>query len=75
MAAWSFSSSATRPRQKSEEMTWVGAKCLRAKVDFPLPDTPTSTTSDMAGTAISVIRSLLSFVSPVLIPAITPPSG
>ncbi|GIH76604.1 hypothetical protein Plo01_30330 [Planobispora longispora] len=36
-------------------MTWVGAKCVRAKVDFPLPDTPTSTTSDIAGIPISVI--------------------
>src|SRR5918996_2162069 len=31
-------------------MTSVGLKCLRANVDFPLPEMPTSTTSPIAGT-------------------------
>ncbi len=43
-ADWSFSSSATMPRNASDESTCVGAKCLRAKVDLPDPVTPTSTT-------------------------------
>ena len=33
--AWSFSSSATSPRQKSDEITSVGVKCLRANVLLP----------------------------------------
>src|SRR6266853_486537 len=33
VAAWLFSSSETRPRQKSEERTSVGRKCFRAKLD------------------------------------------
>ena len=37
VADWSFSSSATRPRQKSEEITSVGLKCARANVDLPEP--------------------------------------
>jgi hypothetical protein len=49
VAAWSFSSSETRPRQKSDESTSVGLKCLRAKVDLPQPDGPTSTTSESSG--------------------------
>src|SRR5438034_4011692 len=44
-----FSSSETRPRQKSEESTSVGLKCLRAKVDLPEPDTPTSVTRESSG--------------------------
>lgn len=44
-----------QPRQKSDDSTCVGAKWCAAKVDLPLPDTPTSTTSDSAGTAMSVI--------------------
>ena len=31
VAAWSFSSSATQPRQQSDEMTSVGRKCLRGE--------------------------------------------
>ena len=37
VAAWSFSSSETRPRQKSEEMTSVALKCSRANVLLPEP--------------------------------------
>jgi hypothetical protein len=44
-----FSSSLTSPRQKSEERTSVGLKCLRAKVDFPDPEGPTSTTRQSSG--------------------------
>lgn len=54
VAVWSFSSSETRPRQKSDETTCVGAKCRAANVDLPLPEMPTSTTSDSSGTLISV---------------------
>src|SRR5205085_4285210 len=54
VADWSFSSSATRPRQKSLETTSVGLKCVRAKVDLPLPEMPTRTTRPMAGTVITV---------------------
>ena len=43
VAAWSFSSSETSPRQKSDESTSVGRKCVRANVDFPEPDAPTRT--------------------------------
>ncbi len=50
-----FSSSDTTPRQKSDDTTCVGAKCLRAKWDLPDPVTPTSTTSPASGTLISVI--------------------
>ena len=32
VAAWSFSSSLTMPRQASDERTSVGKKCLRANV-------------------------------------------
>ena len=49
VAAWSFSSSETRPRQKSDDSTSVGLKCLRAKVDLPEPDGPIRTTSDKFG--------------------------
>ena len=35
VAAWSFSSSQTRARQKSEDSTSVGLKCLRANVTCP----------------------------------------
>ena len=37
VAAWSFSSSLTSPRQKSDERTSVGRKCFAAKVDLPEP--------------------------------------
>lgn len=50
VALWSFSSSLTTPRQKSEPITWVGLKCLAAKVDLPEPETPTSRTSPIRGT-------------------------
>ena len=49
VAAWSFSSSETRPRQKSDEMTSVGLKWVRANVDLPAPDGPTRTTSASSG--------------------------
>src|SRR5436190_6089435 len=44
-----FSSSDTRPRQKSEESTSVGLKCFRAKVDLPEPETPMSVRSESSG--------------------------
>src|ERR1043165_4786861 len=49
VAAWLSSSSETRPRQKSDDRTSVGLKCLRANVDFPQPDGPIRTTSDSSG--------------------------
>ena len=49
VADWSFSSSLTRPRQKSEEMTSVGAKCRAANVDLPEPEMPISTTRHRSG--------------------------
>src|SRR3984885_5499207 len=49
VAVWSFSSSATSPRQKSLEITSNGPKCWRANVVLPEPDTPTSTTRDSSG--------------------------
>jgi hypothetical protein len=55
VALWSFSSSATRPRQKSEEITSVGAKCRRAKVLFPDPDAPISTTRLGSGSSILIV--------------------
>ena len=53
-ADWSFSSPETRPRQKSELTTSKGSKTRAAKVDFPDPETPTSTTSDSSGTGSSM---------------------
>src|SRR5262249_54355446 len=53
LADWSFSSSATSPRQKSLEITSVGAKCARANVDFPEPLAPMSTTRLSPGTSIT----------------------
>jgi hypothetical protein len=53
VAAWSFSSSATSPRQKSLEITSVGRKWVRANVDLPDPLTPISTTRLSSGTASS----------------------
>ena len=53
VADWSFSSSATRPRQTSEEITSVGLKCARANVDLPEPVTPISTTRLSSGMASS----------------------
>src|SRR6266581_8463758 len=55
VAAWLFSSSDTRPRQKSEERTSVGRKCFRAKLDLPDPEGPTRAT-----TASSEIVSFIS---------------
>jgi hypothetical protein len=55
VAAWSFSSSDTRPRQTSLEITSVPRKCRRAKVDLPEPLAPTSTTRLSAGTPMVVI--------------------
>ena len=46
-------SSATRPRQKSDEITSVGRKCARPKVDLPEPLTPISTTRLSSGTVSS----------------------
>ncbi len=56
VAAWSFSSSATRPRQKSEEITSVGAKWRAAKLLLPLPEAPTSTTRLGSGRSILSVR-------------------
>ena len=55
VAAWSFSSSLTRPRQKSEEITSVGRKCFAANVDFPEPETPTSVTRQSSGILMALI--------------------
>src|SRR3984885_2850640 len=55
VADWSLLSSLTSPRQKSDEMTSVLAKCRAATVAFPDPVTPTRTTSDRAGTLSTVI--------------------
>ena len=49
VAGWSFSSSLTSPRQKSDEITSVGRKCFAAKVDLPEPETPTSVTTQSSG--------------------------
>ena len=49
VADWSFSSFATRPRQESDDTTSVGRKCLRPKVDLPLPLVPTSRTRERRG--------------------------
>ena len=57
VADWSFSSSATRPRQKSEEITSVGLKCARANVDLPEPVTPIRTTRLSSGTLESFMPS------------------
>jgi hypothetical protein len=35
-------------------MISVGRKCLRANVDFPLPDAPISTTSEVSGIEIFI---------------------
>src|SRR5262245_15642754 len=51
VADWSFSSSATRPRQASDETISVGRKCVRANVDLPEPLAPTRTTSESSGTS------------------------
>jgi hypothetical protein len=37
------------PRQTSEEMISVGLKCCRAKLDFPDPVAPISTTNENSG--------------------------
>src|SRR5438046_8200793 len=58
VAAWLFSSSDTIPRQKSDESTSVGLKCLRAKEDFPEPYGPIKTTRDSSG-IVSFIQLLL----------------
>src|SRR5580658_4163770 len=41
VAAWLFSASDTKPRQKSDESVSVGRKCFRAKLDLPDPEGPT----------------------------------
>ena len=56
-ADWSFSSSATRPRQKSDEITSVGLNRSRANVDLPEPLTPMRTTRLSSGTPSSVMAS------------------
>jgi hypothetical protein len=48
----SFSSSAKMARQKSEEMTSVLRKCLRAKLDLPEADAPTNKTKHNSGIVI-----------------------
>ena len=54
VALWSFSSSATSPRQTSDETISVGLKCRRAKVDLPEPDAPISITRENSGTVILI---------------------
>ena len=49
VAAWSFSSSLTMPRQESDDRTSVGRKCLRANVHLPDPLGPIRTTRDSLG--------------------------
>jgi hypothetical protein len=49
VAARSFSSSATRPLQKSDDSTSVLLQCFAAKVDLPEPEGPTSTTRASSG--------------------------
>ena len=56
VAPCSFSSSATRPRQKSDERISVGMKCFRANDDFPDPDGPTRTTRDRFGMEIFMLQ-------------------
>jgi hypothetical protein len=51
-ALWSFSSSAIRPRQKSDEITSVGAKCRRANELLPEPEGPIRTTRLGSGRSI-----------------------
>ena len=55
-APWSFGSSATRPRQKSEEITSVGRKCCAANVLLPEPEAPISTTRHGSGRSIFIAR-------------------
>ena len=52
VAAWSFSSSATSPRQKSDDSTSVGRKWRAANVDLPEPVTPTRATRQSSGILI-----------------------
>jgi hypothetical protein len=52
VADWLFSSFDTRPRQKSDDSVSKGLKCARANVDFPHPDAPIITTSDISGMTI-----------------------
>ena len=54
--AWSFSSSETIPRQKSEERTSVGLKCFLAKVLLPEPLGPIKTTRLSLGMVINMER-------------------
>ena len=58
VAVWSFSSSDTSPRQKSEASTFVCLKCCLAKVDFPEPEGPIRTTKENSG-MVSFILCLL----------------
>ena len=55
VAAWSFSSSDTSPRKKSEDRTSVGRKWLAANVDLPDPVTPTRATTQSSGILMVVI--------------------
>ncbi len=54
VAAWSFSSSLTIPRQKSDDTTSVALKCRRANDDFPAPLGPIRTTRHKSGMVIGV---------------------
>ena len=65
MADWSFSSSETRERKKSEESTSVELKCCLARVDFPAPDGPTSRTTHHSGIRSFLIKlnSLMEFAA------------
>jgi hypothetical protein len=54
LTPWSVSSSDTKPRAQSDEITSVGRKCLAAKVDFPEPVEPISTIRAKSGISMSL---------------------
>ena len=56
VAVWSFASSATSPRQKSDEIVSVGRKCDAANVLLPEPEAPISTTRHGSGSSIFIAR-------------------
>ncbi len=59
---------ADQPRQKSDDSTSVGRKCLRANVLFPDPLGPMRTTRESLGIVISIfISNRLAAVASVLV--------
>jgi len=54
VAFWSFSSSATSPRQKSDETTSVGEEVRARERDLPEPVAPTRTTRQSSGILIGL---------------------